>query len=98
MRKITQETCRAFEHNTAKTLGNTHTDGTTLFLHGNAIARHTDAGLEVTNAGWFSNTTKERLNGLGGVGIFQKKGEWYLNGKLWDGQWVNVPAWNEKTI
>lgn len=94
MRKITEEVVGAFERMTPRTLGNTHTDGMSLFLHGNEIARHTTEGIKITNAGWMSNTTKERLNGLRGVSISQKKGVWYLNGKEWDGEWVLVSTWN----
>jgi hypothetical protein len=43
----------------------------------------------ISNAGWFSKTTKERLNGLYGVSISQKAGEWYLNGIKWGGHWIN---------
>ena len=66
-------------------MGNTHTDGQALYLHGNEIARHVDGGFTITNAGWFSSTTKERLNGLPDVNISQKAGTWFLNGKEWDG-------------
>lgn len=75
-----------------------------LYLHGNLIARkryeasttttYKLTSFEITNAGWQSSTTKERLNGLNGVSIFQKKGQWYLNGKKWHGGWVNVNKWN----
>lgn len=62
-----------------------------LSLHGNDIAELTDTNvLRITNAGWFSNTTKERLNGLPGVSIHQKAGVWYLNGKEWDGEWTKI--------
>lgn len=92
MRKVTQLTCGAFEAGRACTLGNTHTDGTTLFLHGNAIARRTPQGLEITMAGWETVTTRERLSGLTGVSVSQRKGEQYLNGKKWENcnEWTNV--------
>lgn len=90
MRKVTLETTGAFMARRAFTMGNTHTDGTTLFLHGNAIAKHTPKGLMITNAGWSSNTTKERLNGLQGVSISQKNHQWYLNGKEWGGEWILI--------
>lgn len=72
-------------------MGNTMTDGETLYLHGNAIARHTSSGITITNAGWPSNTTRERLNGLPGVSVNQKKGKQYLNGKEWSGEWTSIP-------
>lgn len=89
-RKVTEQVVDAFYKRTPKTVGNTHTDGEGLFLHGNRIACHVIGGTEITNCGWFSSTTKERLNGLYGVHINQDKGEWYLNGKLWDGKPVII--------
>jgi hypothetical protein len=61
-----------------------------LYLHGNLIAKKQDGKLFITASGWMTNTTKERLNGLSNVSIQQKQGNWYLNGKLWDGQWTEV--------
>lgn len=90
MRKITQETTSAFMNRNTRTLGNTMTDGNALYLHGNKIAEWRDGDLYISNAGWTSNTTKERLNGLRNVHIFQKRGQWYLNGTAWDGEWIKV--------
>ena len=64
-----------------------------MYLFGKLIAtlEHNVGGvMKITNAGWQSNTTKERLNGLPNVSIKQKKGDWYLNGELWDGQLKQV--------
>lgn len=66
---------------------------TVMLLHGNEIAyRYNDPErtLTITNAGWFSNTTKERLNSIPGVSISQKKGVWYLNGNEWDGEPIDI--------
>ena len=65
---------------------------TVIELHGNEIAARDsrDGQIWVTNAGWATNTTKERLNSLPGVSISQKKGVWYLNGKEWAGEWIKV--------
>lgn len=60
------------------------------FLHSNLIAKVSIDGLFITNAGWESNTTKERLNGINGVSIQQKKGVWYLNGTEWNGELIKV--------
>lgn len=49
-----------------------------------------DKTVFITNAGWQSNVTKERLNGLHNVSICQKKGVWYLNGQQWDGKLIKV--------
>ena len=66
---------------------------TILKLHGNIIAyRYNDTKqtLSITNAGWFSNTTKERLNALPNVHITQKNWVWYLNGKEWNGELIDI--------
>jgi hypothetical protein len=90
MRKTTITIATAFVEGKAKKVNNTHTDGQSLWLFGNKIAEHREDGMYISNAGWKSNTTKERLNGLPDVHIIQKKGEWYLNGNLWDGDWIRV--------
>jgi hypothetical protein len=69
---------------------------TKIFLHGNEIACRKQnlktwvVEICITNAWWFSNTTKERLNWLPWVSIVQKKGKWYLNGKEWGWDWIKV--------
>ena len=88
MRQITEQITRAFEGMYSKKIGNSETDGTSLWLFGNKIAEHREGGIWITNAGWSSVTTKERLNGITGVHITQKKGEWFLNGHRWDGEWI----------
>lgn len=63
-----------------------------LKLHGNVIARRLLSGglLEVCDGNWQTNTTKERLNGIPGVSVNQKKGQWFLNGVEWDGSWTKI--------
>jgi hypothetical protein len=62
-----------------------------LKLHGNTIATIDELGvLSVSNAGWRSNTTKERLNGIPGVRVHQRNWNWYLNGVEWDGSWKRI--------
>ena len=56
--------------------------GVTYYLFDNEIAHYDPENktLTVTNAGWFSVTTKDRLNGLlckFGCYIQQKDGEWF---------------------
>ena len=63
---------------------------TQIYLFGNCIAQHDENGLQITNAGWFSVTTKERLNALPGVSICQKNYKWFLNGNEWSGEWTKV--------
>lgn len=90
MRKITREIVNAFQNSRSLRIGNSRTNGESLWLFDNKIADIRRDGLWITNAGWDSKTTKERLNGLSGVNIEQRRGTWYLNGRAWDGRWVNV--------
>ena len=53
MRKRTQQIKEAFEQGTSKKVGNTRTDGQTVWLHGNAIVKHDPDGLvRWSLAGW----------------------------------------------
>jgi hypothetical protein len=90
MRKITEQAADCFHNilpykksNTEVTVDN---GVVRMYLHGNCIAQKTPLATTITNCGWSTPTTKERLNGLSNVSIVQKKGYWYLNGKLWDGE------------
>jgi hypothetical protein len=65
MRKVTRNTGTAFIAGVKCTEGNTFTDGKELLLHGNTIAwKNEDGDTFITCAGWNTNTTRERLNGL----------------------------------
>lgn len=97
MRKITKEAINAFysaeKFSSSNTVVEVLPNVTILKLHDNEIAyRYNDPEktLSITNCGWFSNTTKERLNAIDGVHIVQKKGVWYLNGKEWDGELIDI--------
>ena len=89
MRKVTRIIAEAFYRGEAKASGNTCTDGTSIWLHGNKIAEKDELGnLLITNAGFETNVTKERLNGLLALGgflqfpvphIYQKNFTWYLS-------------------
>ena len=92
MRKITREIIHSFMHGITTKIDNSRTDGRSLWLFDNKIAEFREGVLWVTNAGWQSKTTKERLNGLSGVHINQIRGQWYLNGVAWDGEWVHVAS------
>lgn len=66
---------------------------TVLKLFGNEIAfRYNDSEntVSISNCGYQTVTTKERLNGIPGVRINQKKGIWYLNDKEWDGSLTDI--------
>lgn len=101
MRKITRQAVDAFMNGEPFNLDNTQVMVMLqtyplihLRLHGNVIAeryKHDNEWvIKITNAGWFSATTKERLNGLPGVRIHQKAGVWYLNGVKWSGEWIAI--------
>ena len=95
MRKITKESVNAFLMGKRFNKGNmsveVDTEFTKLKLHGNTIAVIDRLGvLSISNAGWATTTTKERLNGLPNVRINQKNWNWYLNGESWDGSWKRV--------
>lgn len=92
MRQVTERIVSAFLRNEVRRVSNSRTDGRSIWLFENKIAEFRDNGLWITNAGWPSPTTKERLNGIPDVSIFQKKGQWYLNGHAWDGTWVHVES------
>jgi|LakMenEpi12Oct12_1017442.scaffolds.fasta_scaffold06479_2 hypothetical protein len=62
-----------------------------LKLFGNKIAALTQNNvLWIQTAGWKTNTTRERLNGLPNVSIYQRKNIWYLNNCIWDGRPICV--------
>ncbi len=95
MRKITSEAVSKFLSRTPFRKSNMSVEESggqyKLKLHGNTIASIDELGvLSVSNAGWASNTTKERLNGIPGVRVNQKNWAWYLNGQEWDGNWRRI--------
>lgn len=104
MRKITEAAIQAFLAGDEFSRGNTRVEvrpfkgasepSVILVLHDSPIARYVKsqgvASLQVCDGGWQTITTKERLNGLPGVQVHQKAGQWYLNGMAWDGSWTHV--------
>ena len=95
MRKITEEAISAFlagqDFHKSNTQVVVSENETSLFLHGNKIAKLDNKGvLSITTAGWPSPTTRERLNGLPGVSVYQKDHTLYLNNQEWDGSWTEV--------
>lgn len=91
-RKVSQFAARALLNGARYSNGkNTKVENGNLYLHGNHIARNMNDGhVEISNRGWFTLTTKDRLNAIPTVSISQKRGVWYLNGHEWSGEWVNV--------
>ena len=88
MRKITQQMKQAFDSGGSLFSGNTRVENGKVYLFGNLIVERRVDGVYVTNAGWFSATTKDRLNAF--VSVTQKDGEWFLNGEHWNGEWRKI--------
>lgn len=95
MRKVTKRIVNAFANNRSLTVGNSKTDGKSIWLHGNKIVtKGVDGDIYVNNCGWDTATTKERLNGLidrygGKHRIYQKNYVWYWG----DGKEFPYNAW-----
>jgi hypothetical protein len=97
MRTITEKSIEKFLNAETFKSGNTSVEVlpnvTILKLFGNAIAyqyNDPEKTLSITNCGYETATTKERLNGLPNVKITQVKGKWFLNDVEWDGNLIDV--------
>lgn len=111
MRKVTRGVVSAFLEGRPKRIDNTDTDGVSLRLHGNTIAEWRPDGLWVTDAGWPTRTTRDRLNGLfrsvskaSVIGfVWVSKEVQYLTAPdvycgPWDGSWTHIPCNHERSI
>lgn len=81
----------AFKEKKVKKLSNTESTGKELVLFGNTIAEWRNNEIWITSGNWKTATTKDRLQILG-ANLRQIKGEWYLNGELWNGNWIQIDA------
>ena len=98
MRKITEESTKAFYNKGTLNKQNMsvffdrYDYKSRMLLHNNCIATydHQENILNINSCGWFTPTTKERLNALKGVNIQQKDFKWYLNGIEWNGNNINI--------
>ena len=98
MRKITEESVNAFfnkgklNKQNMQVFYDRYDQTSRMLLHDNCIATfdHYNKQLKISNCGWFTPTTKERLNALPNVDIKQKNFKWFLNGHLWDGKSVTI--------
>tara|TARA_R110000751_G_scaffold201895_3_gene306574 strand:- start:272 stop:649 length:378 start_codon:yes stop_codon:yes gene_type:complete len=98
MRKITEESIIAFYNK--GTLKKQNMDvffdrydyKSRMLLHDNCIATfdHQENILTISNCGWFTPTTKERLNALPDVDIIQRNFKWFLNGEEWNGDKIDI--------
>jgi len=88
-RKITQKAVRALLNGGTFRSGNTVVGNGVLSLHGSKIVKVEDGAVWIRTGGYETQTTKERLNGVPGVQIYQQRGQWYLNGEAW----ADTSAW-----
>jgi hypothetical protein len=89
MRKITRKIATAFINKRPASGNNTTTDGERYLLHGNVIAKWQEEEVWITDAGWNTVTTRDRLKGIG-ANVYTSKGQLYLNGKPWNGEWTKL--------
>ena len=83
MRKVTRDIKTAFAKGERKQSGNTTCCGQSVFLHGNKIIERRGNGVWWTLAGWPTPTTRDRINGILEVGVYQKEGiQWVNRGKV----------------
>lgn len=86
----------AFLNKKLKKITNTESKIHELYLFGNKIAEWRGNDIYICNGGYVdkkgnicSATTKDRLSMLG-ARISQVKGRIYLNGVLWNGDWIKL--------
>lgn len=91
MKKITKDSTQAFLKFENFKRSNTEVvaspEKSQMFLFGNLIAEmrivNGRKSLIISDAGWPTRTTRERLNGLPGVNLYVRKGVQFLNGREW---------------
>ena len=94
MRSVTKAIKSAFEQGVSKTIGNTRTDGTSVFLFGNEIITKKIGKVFFSLAGWNTPTTRERINGIAGVWVSTYKGTAMVDGRVIDdNEWYQVGGW-----
>mgnify|MGYP006292751249 CR=1 FL=1 len=74
----TNRTIRKIGNNT---YGEILSDGSVgIMLHSTYVVKiHPDNSATLNSGGWYTSTTKDRINQYSPVRVFQRKGEWYLN-------------------
>lgn len=70
-------------------------------LHNNQIMKiYASGDISVSNCGWLTRTTKDRLNEYTDLGIYQRKGVWYCSNGLEfvNGMMIQGPSMVETLI
>ena len=91
MRAISIKTANALLNykntKTSNTIVWQDSEGSHMSLFGNEIAWVTlDGSLYITDCGWVTNTTRDRLAAILRLPLNIRKGAWVLNGEPWDGR------------
>ena len=89
--------CNAFLNKKIRKTKRDETNGWSYFLFGNIIAERRGEEIWITNSGWKTITTKDRLNKIGAY-LYAKKGVWHLNECPWEGEWVNMKTYKKEII
>lgn len=57
-----------------------------IMLHSTYVVKiHPDNSATLNTGGWYSSTTKDRMNKYSPVRVYQRKGQWYLeNGEEYE--------------
>ena len=91
MRKVTEQIRIAWRAGKSKSVGNTTTDGSSVWLHGNKIIKVEDGEVFATFAGWHTRTTQDRLNGITDGHFHTHKFQPFFNDqRIHDDEWVFV--------
>jgi len=57
-----------------------HDGSVGIVLHSTYVVKiHPDNSATLNTGGWYTSTTKDRINKYSPVRVYQKRGEWYLN-------------------
>lgn len=57
-----------------------------VFYHGTCVVRaHPDGSVVLNTGGYYTATTKARINEYSPASVFQDKGVWYVTGRAADG-------------
>lgn len=63
-----------------------HDGSVGIMLHSTYVVKiHPDNSATLNTGGWYSSTTKDRINKYSPVRVYQRKGQWYLeNGEEYE--------------
>lgn len=90
MSKSIEPVIKAFWEGKPKKVSNTETDGSNLWLFGNCIAKKETDGVYISAGSYKPTvTTQDRLNMLE-AGITFIKGQFYVKGVKWNGEWLKL--------